>query len=290
MMFKLFRLLAAFAGAIACHSTWAIDLLPNDAEAPPPDLTFATLYYQNNQFKDLYVNSKKTTSNPSLDVNLGGIRLARSYRVGDLPGISYVQVAAGQANPGGSMAALSNDSGLTDTAFATAIWPYANRETRTFLGVAAYLIVPTGSYDKQRAVNLGENRYRADLQLGYQTQFTENLSGMLAFDTMWFGPNNQFNANNAQLTQKPLYTTQLGPIYRFNKMFTLGANYLYVVGGESSINGQSQNLLVQTQRYYVTLLTHLSVGRIALQYGNDIETRNGFQESRRFMVRFSKAF
>ena len=268
----------------------AIDLLPNDIAAPPPDRTFASVYYQNTQFKDLYVNSQKASSNPSLDVNLGGVRLSRSYMIGDYPGITFIQAAAGQAQPGGSMSALSSDSGLTDTTIATAIWPYANREKRTFFGVAGYLIVPTGSYDKQRAVNLGENRYKADLQAGYQTQITDNLSGVVAFDTMWFGANDQFNAKNARLTQKPLYTTQLGPIYRFNKTFTLGANYLYVVGGDPSINGQSQNLLVQTQRYYFTLLTHLDIGRIALQYGNDIETRNGFQESRRFQVRFTRAF
>lgn len=284
------RFLLARACAIVGQPVFAIDLLPNDAEAPPPDITFASVYYQNTEFKDIYVNSRKASSNPSLDMNLGGIRLARSYTVADYPGVSYVQVAAGQAQPGGSISTLSSDSGLTDTALATAIWPYANRETRTYFGVAGYLILPTGSYDKQRAINLGANRYSADLQVGYQTQITGNLSGMLAFDTMWFGPNNQFDANNARMTQKPLYTTQLGPIYRFNKMFTLGANYLYVVGGEASINGQAQNLIVQTQRYYITLLTHLPVGRIALQYGNDIETRNGYQESRRLMVRFTHAF
>lgn len=107
---------------------------------------------------------------------------------------------------------------------------------------------------------------------------------------MWYGANNQFGPANNQLTQKPLYTSQIGPIFRFNEIFTVGANYLYVFGGEQSINGQSQNLLIQTQRYYVTLLTHLPVGRAALLYGSDLDTRNGYWESYRVQVRFTKGF
>lgn len=268
----------------------AVDLLPNDIVAPPPDVTYVSAYYQNLQYNNLYVNGQRTASAPSIDYQVGGMRLSRSYDIGRYPGITFVQTAAGQAQPGGSLSSLSSSSGLTDTTLATAIWPYANRETRTYFGVAAYAILPTGSYSNQRTINMGENRYRADLQAGFQTPLTENLSGAVAFDTMWFGANNQFGSSNSQLTQKPLYTSQIGPIYRFNRMFTLGANYLYVFGGEQSINGQSQNLIVQTQRYYVTLLTHLPVGRIALQYGSDLDTRNGYWESHRFQVRFTKAF
>lgn len=290
MTSSFFRKIPALCCALVCTRALAIELLPNDAVAPPPDLTFATAFYQNLKYNDWYVNNQKSISNPSMNINLGGVRLARSYNIGSYPGITYVQVSAGGAQATGSAAVSGNDSGLTDTAIATAVWPYANHETRTYFGLAGYVFLPTGSYDKMRPVNLGENRYKADLQAGYQTQLTTNLAGMLAFDTMWFGANDQANANNDRLTQKPLYTTQLGPIYRFNRIFTLGANYLYIVGGEPSVNGQSQNRMVQTQRYYVTLLTHLPAGRIALQYGNDIETRNGFQESRRFQVRFTHAF
>jgi hypothetical protein len=286
----LFRKIIALVCALVNAQALAIDLLPNDAVAPPPDLSFATVFYQNLKYNDWYVNNQKSISNPSMNIDLGGVRLARSYNVGSYPGITYVQVSAGGAQSTGSAALSGNDSGLTDTAIATAIWPYANHETRSYFGLAGYVFLPTGSYDKTHPINLGENRYKADLQIGYQTQFTANLAGMLAFDTMWFGANDQANGKNDRLTQKPLYTSQLGPIYRFNRIFTLGVNYLYIVGGEPSVNGQAQNRMVQTQRYYATLLAHLPVGRIAVQYGNDIETRNGFQESRRFQVRFTHVF
>lgn len=275
---------------VGSHRAWAIDLLPNDIEAPPPDVTYVSPYYQSDQYNNFSVNGQKVVSNPSLDYQVGGIRLARSYALGDYPGVTYAQIGAGQSQPGGSISSLNGASGLTDTILATAIWPYANRETRTYFGLAGYVFLPTGSYSNQRAINMGANRYSADLQAGFQTQLTESLAGAVAFDTMWFGANNQFGAGNSQLTQKPLYTSQIGPIYRFNRVFTLGANYLYVVGGDQSINGQAQNLIVQTQRYYVTLLTTLDIGRIALLYGSDLETRNGYWESCRLMVRFTKAF
>lgn len=284
------RTFLALTLSLVSFKAGAIDLLPNDIEAPPPDMNMVLVSYLSTENAGYYVNNHKPPGNPTISSNSAVFRYVRSYNVGYLPALTYVQTAAGSAMPGGSISTLSSDSGLYDSTLTTAIWPYANRETRTYFGLAGYLIVPTGSYDHNRSINLGENRYRADLQAGYQTQFTEALSGAAAFDTMWFTNNNQYGVNNAKLSQRPVYTSQIGPIYRFNRTFTLGANYLYVVGGDTSINGKSQNLMVQTQRYYLTLLAHFDVGRIAFQYGNDLSVRNGFEETRRFAIRFLKVF
>ncbi len=80
---------------------------------------------------------------------------------------------------------------------------------------------------------------------------------MIADDTMWFGANNQCGAacqslSNATLTQKPLTTLQLGPIYKINDTFTVGASYFYVAGGGTSINSIDQNNVTNTQRFLLT--------------------------------------
>lgn len=273
----------------------AIDLQPNDIVAPEPGRTAVTVSYVNAQNNNLYVNNVSTGTSPNLESNLGLVRLGHTYMIGSLPAVSYVQTGGGTLSPDGSLSAFPASQGMTDTTVATAIWPYANRTTRTYLGVAAYLFLPTGEYSNTKAFNLGSNRYSQALQLGYQRPITKNIDAAFAFDTVWYGSNSQCAAacsslRNLQLTQKPLYSTQIGPIYRINQTYTVAATYVYVTGGETAFNGIERNNTVVTQRYFVSGVAHTKMGRFMLQYGNDIATMNGFMESRRLTLRYTKAF
>ncbi len=274
----------------------AIDLQPNDIVAPAPGRTAVTVSYVNAQNNNLYVNNVPTGTSPNLESNLGLFRLGHTYMIGSLPAVSYVQTGAGTLSPDGSLSAFPASQGMTDTTVATAIWPYANHTTRTYFGVAAYLSIPTGEYSNTKAFNLGSNRYSQALQMGYQRPITNNIDGAFAFDTVWYGANSQCAAacnlspTNVQLTQKPLYSSQIGPIYRINQTYTVAATYVYVTGGETAFNGVERNNTVVTQRYFVSGVAHTSIGRFMLQYGNDIATMNGFMESRRITLRYTKAF
>ena len=274
---------------------WGIDLQPNDIVAPLPDRTAVQIAFINSERNNFYINGNKAPNNvripgnASVSSDLSVLRLTRSYTLGTLPAVSFAQITAGNIRPTGSIGRLGSAEGTGDLSLVTAIWPYSNHASRTYLGLAGYVFLPTGSYSNQRLFNLGENRYRTDLQLGFQKPIYKNLDGMIAFDTMWFGANSQFLGGN-QLTQKPLYSTQLGPIYRINSIFTIAASYLYVAGGETSINGISQNNMAQTQRYLLSAVAQTDVGKFSLQYGNDLQVTNGFAESRRLIVRYAKAF
>lgn len=273
----------------------AIDLQPNDIVAPAPGRTAITVSYVNSQNTNFYLNGLATGGSPNLENNSALFRLGHTYTIGSLPAISYVQTGAGALSPDGSISTYPMSKGMTDTTIATAIWPYANRSTRTYFGVAAYLSLPTGEYSNTKPLNVGTNRYSTALQMGYQKPITDSIDGAIAFDTMWFGANSQCAATcssltNLQLTQKPLYSTQLGPIYKINQTYTLAATYVYVTGGETAFNGVERNNTVVTQRYFVSGVAHTSVGRFMLQYGNDIATMNGFMESRRVALRYTKAF
>ena len=280
---------------------WAIDLQPNDIVAPPPDINAITISYFNTENSTAYVNgSVKATpaiyANPVIDTQLAILRGARTYTLGELPAVSYIQLPYGTMRPAGSLAAQPSDTGIGDLTIATAIWPYADKVNRTYVGVAAYFISPTGSYSSQRAFNLGENRFRSDLQIGFQTPITKSVDGMVAVDTMWFGGNGQCGiactggATIASLTQKPLTTTQLGPIWRINQIFTVGASYFYVAGGATSMNNNYRNNVVNTQRFLLSSQAHTPIGRISLQYGRDMEIKNGFVQTRVLAVRLMKDF
>ncbi len=271
----------------------AIDLQPGDIVAPPPNRTVVTVSYVNSQNNDLYRNSVNTGADPRLESNAASIRLARTYSIGSLPAVSYLQTGTGVLSTDGSLAAFPGSKGMTDSAIVTAVWPYSNRATRTYLGLAAYLFLPTGEYSNAKAFNLGSNRYAQALQVGYQRPITKSVDAAVAVDGTWFGANSACAAaclsnQNLQLTQKPLYTAQAGPIYKINQTYMVGATYVYVSGGETAFNGTERNNTLVTQRYFVSGVAHTSVGRFTVQYGNDIATMNGFMESNRFIVRYAK--
>jgi len=171
-----------------------------------------------------------------------------------------------------------------------ALWPYADRAAQTYLGVGAYLMLPTGSYDHARVFNLGQNRIATALQVGLHAPMVETLSWMAAVDAVWFGKNNDFGPTRATLQQRPLYTAQAGLRYDFNQKFSLGLVYFYTVGGETEVNGVERDDPSRIKRYQATAMTHLPVGRVALQYGADFSTENGFIEHRRWLLRYTIAF
>ena len=131
--------------------------------------------------------------------------------------------------------------------------------------------------------------------MGFQRPITENLDEMIAVEPVWYGGNSQcaavcFSSANVPLNQKLLTTTQLGPIYRFNQTFTVGASYFYVAGGAAEINSVYQNNVINTQRFLLSGLAYTDIGRFSLQYGRDIGVENDFIQSRLFAVRYMKEF
>ena len=274
---------------------WAVDLQPNDIVAPLPNKNYATVSYLNTENSTLYKNGVAQAGNPVIDTQSAIFRATRTYDLGSLPAASFIQIPYGSIQPAGSLVSQASTTGIGDLTLATAIWPYHNRVTRTYLGFAGYLISPTGSYSSQRAFNVGENRFRTDFQMGFQTPITSSVDGMIAVDTMWFGGNSQCAATcnsltNVSLNQKPLTTTQLGPIYRINEIFTVAASYFYIAGGATAINNNYMNNVTNTQRFLLSGQAHTPIGRFSLQYGRDTEIKNGFVQTRLLAVRLMKEF
>ena len=277
----------------------AIDLQPNDIVAPLPNKNHAMISYVNTDNTSFYRNGSAVSTGPYRSPDIGAqtaiLRLVTSYTLNDLPAVSYLQLPYGSIKPGGSLAMYPTATGIGDLTLASAFWPYSDRVNRRYLGIAGYLSLPTGSYNSQQPFNTGENRYKSDIQMGYQQPIIGDLDGMVAVDTMWFGGNSQCAAacnslTNTSLNQKSLTTTQLGPIYKINQTYTVGASYFYVAGGATTIGSAYQNNVINTQRFLLSGLAYYPFGRISMQYGRDMEIKNGFVETRRFILRYTTEF
>jgi hypothetical protein len=288
MLFHLKKV--SFTLAILPSIAMAIDLHPNDGIAPPPDIQMMQINYQRVERGDFYSKGNKALTGGEIVNTQMQLKYGRSFELNTLPAVFQIQAPLTEISTSGSSSSFTANSGAGDTSFTFALWPYVNRDAEKYLGVAGYLIVPTGSYDSQRNFNPGENRYRWALQAGYEQSISKRVNWMSAVDVLWYGENDDKAVTHEILKQKALYSAQTAFIYKFNSTYSTAIGYFYSVGGETSLNGVSQGDKTESHRYQLSGIGHFSFGRVSLQYGQELSTKNGFIEDSRWILRLTKYF
>ena len=256
-----------------------------------PGTSFAQFSSSLSEFDGRYVNGQKQPGNSGIDAIRYQVRLARLFELSGLPAVAYVQTGIGNIDLDDALSSLKGDAGLEDTALLLAVWPYANHATETYLGLGAYLFVPTGSYDNELGLlSVGANRLSTAFQAAFQSNITNCLSIMGAIDAVWFGTNDDFTSANLELDQKAMYTGQVNLTYQLTSTYSLAASYFYTWGGETILDRVEQDNANQLHRYQISAIARLPVGRFILQYGSDLKRENGFFEDQRAILRFGRSF
>lgn len=286
--------------ALAPLPVLAIDLQPEDGIAPKPGVTAVQFGYTNSQRGDYYLRGVKQPAATEFDLSQVHVRVAHSFEWAGRPSVAYVQVGHGAINTKNA-GALDAPTNTGDVALMLGTWLIADHATHRFLGLGGYLFLPTGDYDARYTqaatnTNLGENRYRGALQIGYHQRVFGNLGWQVAFDTTWYGDNDDFLEGSAgatkrvRLSRDPLYAAQTSLAYRLQPNIGIGASYFYTAGGETQHDGVDRNNRVAVHRYQFTGFYQFTSSRITLQYGGDIKTENGFKEDRHIIVRWTQYF
>ena len=268
----------------------AIDLIPGEIIAPEAGTKTFLVSYQLSERGDSFKNGGLSQRGTKIETEQVQVRAGYAFDMRGMPSFFYAQLPIGTITPSGSLNSLKADSGMGDTSFLLAIWPYSNRDTGEYLGVGGYLTLPTGSYEAKRSLNMGANRVSSALQVGYQRSLMRNLEWMTALDGVWFGKNDDYSAFHVPLRQKNLYNGQTGLRYLINDKYSVAAVYFYSQGGETNINGVDKNDVTSLQRWQITAAGIFDFGRLTVQYGRDITTRTGFIENSRLIIRYGARF
>jgi hypothetical protein len=289
-----------FGLMLLANTAYAIDLQPGEIAAPRAGIKLVQYSYQYSQRGDFYRSGDKFYRDSEMKTSSYTLRLGSAFELANMPAIWYVQsdvrnMQVDLVTPNVSLAKaagmdVNGDVGGSDTSLLLAVWPYADRVAKKYLGVAAYLIVPTGAYSNDRLFNVGENRYKTALQVGYQTQLTEPLSAMVAFDAVFFGDNDRYTVSNFTLKQDHLYTLQTGLKYNLNQRYSVALAYFHSFGGETEINRNDMNDRLSIHRYQLTAQGDYDFGRITLHYGADLKTASGMIEDHRLIMRYTSFF
>lgn len=283
---SLFSLMAGFScGALA------LDVDAGDYTALPKDTNLGLLYYQHTERNALYADGHKVPIHAGLDSDVSIARGVHFMQLGDYIVDPQFLLPFGNVRARDDLKDLGSDSGTGDLILAATVWLVNEPEKRRYFGITPFLFVPTGSYDKHNAINLGENRWKFTLQSGYITPLTDKVTLDLVGDVTFFGHNNDYGSAGVTQKQDPLYQGQAFLRYNFTERFDIRAGVSKLWGGESQIAGLDMDDKPGTSKYTVGTSYFVTPStQLMANYGQDMSVDNGFKEERRINLRILQLF
>lgn len=276
--------LGLLAFALSSTKALAVDVNAGDYTALPAGTNVAA-WYQQYSHADRF-NADGAPDNrrdTSLKSNISILRLVHFMDIGGMTvdpqillpfGHVYDARIAGQS--------LGSASGLADPIIGATFWlvnqPAAGASGRYF-GITPFLYLPWGSYDKHDTLNLGENRFKGDLQLGWVEPLWGKVSMELYGDAVVYGHNDDAGTGNQTLKQDATYQLQGNLRYDFNPAQRVALGYSTSTGGKQYLDGNYTGQKTEVQQ--VRAEFQQMVGRtvqLSAQLTHDIHVVGGFQE------------
>lgn len=278
-------LLGILAGPAA-----AIDVDAGDYTPLPAGTNLGLVYYQHAERDKLYADGERLPIKAGLDSDVGIIRGVHFMEIGGHIVDPQFLLPFGKLEAKDDLAALGDASGVGDLILAATVW-FTKPTDKTHFGITPFLFLPTGKYDNESALNLGENRWKFILQAGFITPVTEKLTMDLIADAQVHGENDDYGAASQTLKQEPLFQFQGWLRYHLTPAADLRFGLSHVSGGETRIDGLDQDNRVSTSKFSFGGSYFLSpTTQVMATYGRDISVREGFKESNRFNLRLLQVF
>lgn len=270
----------------------ALEIAPGDYEPIPPGMTALLTYFQHAERSDLYQNGKKVSDDFNLRSDVALLRVIHSVGLGEnLVVQPQFILPYGRLHTSGDAAALGDTTGTGDLILgAPFIWTLSNAGKDIF-SLAPFLYLPTGSYDNEDALNVGENRWRFLLQAVYTHHFSEKWALDTAADVSWVSDNDDYGPYGETLEQKARYEYQGHLRYNWTPKTTLAVGAGHIDGARSSVDGIGQHDATRTTYARLTV-THFiePTLQIQAQIGQDLDVEQGPKEKARLNLRFAKLF
>jgi hypothetical protein len=285
-------LFIGYAGA--AHS---IDLMPEDAIAPPSGIRALQLRVVDMHYRGSYANGVQVDRNARLSVQGVALRYTHATQLFNRPSVIYADIPYGEVK---SQLSGTQNAGKTigDISFAFAHWLLNDRSRQEFAGVVGYLTLPTGEYDPKYTTgfvntNLGQNRYAFALQAGYSARLFDSLTWLVAVDSVWFGKNDDFrpDVDSVHLEQRRLLTLQNHLSRRLTPEWMVGLGHIWTTNGEWVVDGVGLGNRQNIHRLQLASTYDLPGNvRVGLQLGRALRTQNGLLEQREITFRIWRFF
>ena len=258
----------------------AQEIEPYDFVPLPAGTNLAIGYYVYGHNTEFNVARGSTIKDSGVEVNLGIGRYVHYVDIKGFPaGFQIIQVFGSEstAHIGGQR--LGSAFGATNIALSAFIWPYVNTATKTNVNLTGYIYPPTGTYDKRSPINLGDNRWRGDVQIGLSQGITDNLAFDASFDAQFYGDNDSYVPGSRRLSQDPTYRAQFWANWRWNPAFTTSIGYEGFFGGSQQVDGFFAGSKTEEQRIRANASLFLTPRlQTMLELNHDVKVVGGFKQ------------
>lgn len=196
-------------------------------------------------------------SDGNLELNVGVFQYTRCFNFMDQTAGLFGIVPAGKVSGtlgGGSLSPESSSSGLGDIILGGVFTLYGMpamtpKEFQEFdpgfsLSLLAKLTAPTGAYDDSQVINLGTNRWSAQVgvPLFYyfgETLLDEDLTTIEILPTVTFFTDNNDPFGGSSMEQDPLFRIEAHITRNINRALWVSLDSMWTYGGETTTDGVS---------------------------------------------------
>ena len=254
--------------------------------APPGTFLFCA-YYRHITATNLYNNGHKVSNDFDLTENIGIFRpvyytsIGTSwYGSGPFTIDPQALMPYGEAQVDG--AAVGNNqistTGFADPVLLMTFWGVNAPEKKLWVGFTPYITLPLGTYDRQKPLNLGGNRWVFRPELGVVKGIGEKAYLDLIINGEFYTDNTNFGAgaNPVTLKQDPVLGFETHASYDISKQWFVSLDYYYNYGGETTVAGVKQN--DQQSNHGLGISFFWGIGdhnQLMLQYRDDFSVKSG---------------
>lgn len=281
----------ATLGSVSFYSAEAAEVNAGDYTAAPAGTNLALLYYTHGDGGPLYSDGHNVDGNAGLGLDVSIARFVHFVEIGGIIADPQILIPFGRVEGNGSTSYLGSDGGVGDITLASTFWFYNNPETKTYFGVTPYIVAPTGSYDADKALNLGENRWKFILQAGYVKPLSDKWIIDLIADVTFYSDNNSYGVARSRLEQDAVVQGQGWLRYALTESLDLRGGLLATFGGNQKIDGVSQHNEAEDVSIRAGFGYFLSEhNQLIATYGRDLIVNNGFKYEDQLNLRLLHIF
>jgi hypothetical protein len=200
------------------------------------------------------INPENTQPQPDFDtdINIGVLGYNRIVEIAGHSAIATAVITGGKVSGEYAGTSLPSSSGLGDLylqgvinlfgAPALSAEEFATYKQDTVLSLLIGVTAPTGSYDANRDLNLGVNRWNIRVGLPFMVTIGDWIPGEITtleiLPSVWFYGDN----DDIKLSQDPMYTLEAHITRDLTTSLFVSLDYFIQRIGDSSINGVAYGL------------------------------------------------